>query len=501
MEHGHHDSQSSFQNGASGNAIHFLKNSILMELKRLSRYMVEAIYSGADPHPEMFNLVIRSLPLVYPNLNSNKQALQDRAMQLSFIVKQLQNGQSMDTIEMGSKGGDLRVGTEFPAQEFHQDLHPDMDVRSIENLTAECLQCAAWYAYRAQELGADLFDVRDGFITALSAMGQKTTGLGAAISHLMEASQLVCACAALLEQLENEKLGEPVDRTMTVGFPAPGTIIVAGADASKLKEILDYGIEQGISVFTAGELGYLHSRPEIFSAISLKGHTHIGQLNQKDLAGIAVVSTDWDGPLKAPDGMEYSVGLAGKGGVQSVSSLKEELIDLKRFDGIDKSENIRHQGYACTSGAYRGLTARKEDLADMLRNGEIQSIEIHLGFNPNTTSPGSKGIWQITTGGDLYPLEKGESNQRDHLRFHLGPNHHVFYVYLFLIELAGSLGCSLQQIPYRFIVKDSLPEETGLILGLISMGFKHFSLHSGWKDKVTLKVWDIFQERFNLQIL
>ncbi|MCA9096549.1 MAG: hypothetical protein KDA68_23880, partial [Planctomycetaceae bacterium] len=149
----------------------------------------------------------------------------------------------------------------------------DPDVQSLQEILLYGLKGMAAYANHARRLGK-VDDEVSAFIE--EALFSTLTNVNFDIESLLE---LVLECGMknvrvmqLLDEGHTEKFGTPEPTTVYEGTKAGPGILVTGHDLLDLADLLEQSKDQGVNVYTHGEMLPAHSYPKLKAYPHLAGH-------------------------------------------------------------------------------------------------------------------------------------------------------------------------------------------------------------------------------------
>ncbi len=163
----------------------------------------------------------------------------------------------------------------------------DEDIRSLKSLLLFGLKGMAAYAYHARILGYTDERVDAFFFEALRAIGDDTLGLDELLPLVLECGEVNLTCMDLLGRANIETYGapEPTEVSLTV---QPGPFIVTtGHDLHDLYLLLEQTKDEGVDVYTHGEMLPAHAYPKFKEYANFKGNFGTAWQNQqKEFDGV-----------------------------------------------------------------------------------------------------------------------------------------------------------------------------------------------------------------------
>ncbi len=160
------------------------------------------------------------------------------------------------------------------------------DIRSLKSLILFGLRGMAAYAYHALVLGYREEEVERFFCEGLSCVGGKGT-MEELLPTVLKVGEVNLKCMALLDRANTETYGTPVPTTVPLTVEKGPFIVVTGHDLRDLQLLLEQTKDQGINVYTHGEMLPAHAYPKLKAYPHLKGNFGTAWQNQqKEFADI-----------------------------------------------------------------------------------------------------------------------------------------------------------------------------------------------------------------------
>ena len=154
------------------------------------------------------------------------------------------------------------------------------DIRSLKTLILLGVKGMAAYAHHAEILGFANPTVDAFFYKALVAVGADL-GMTELLPIVLETGTVNLACMAMLDKANTETYGIPVPTEVPLTIEKGPFIIITGHDLHDLKLLLEQTKDQGINVYTHGEMLPAHAYPELKKYPQLKGNFGTAWQNQQ----------------------------------------------------------------------------------------------------------------------------------------------------------------------------------------------------------------------------
>jgi hydroxylamine reductase len=188
-----------------------------------------------------------------------------------------------------------------PAYNPDDLFHGDTDIVSLRSTLLFGIRGMAAYAHHARILGKTDPEVSAWLIKGVKALGEDHTVEGW-LGLILECGTVNLACMALLDAANTGAYGTPAPTSVsTTQFKGP-FIVVTGHDLHDLKMLLEQTADQGVNVYTHGEMLPGHAYPELKKYPQLKGNYGTAWQNQQKefdgLPGVVLYTTNCIMPPK-----------------------------------------------------------------------------------------------------------------------------------------------------------------------------------------------------------
>lgn len=213
------------------------------------------------------------------------------------------------------------------ALQFIGQSGADVDIFSLKLTVLYGIKGVASYAFHAQELGQEDDRIYRFIYEALVTLERQDLSLTDWVELALKVGEINLRTMELLDAGHTRTYGHPIPTPVPLNARAGKAILVSGHDIPQLEEVLKQTANQGITVYTHGELLPAHGYPRLKQTYPhLFGHYGTAWQNQtKDFAkfpGAVVITTN----CLMPPHEEYSdklfsVGPVGYPGLQSIPSV------------------------------------------------------------------------------------------------------------------------------------------------------------------------------------
>jgi hydroxylamine reductase len=239
----------------------------------------------ADPDTDLF--VIESLFSTVTNVDFDPQRLKgwiDRAYKIKETLKDkfnefylIKNGrafpgplpETVGFIPAGTMEGLLEQGA-MAGVMANPQLNPD--IRSLRELLTYGLKGMAAYADHARILGESDEAVSAFFYKALAALVDDGLNASDLVELNMELGRVNFRCMEILDKGNTSRFGHPVPTAVSLGVKKGPAILVSGHDLLDLYELLRQAQDQGVNIYTHGEMLPAHGYPALKNFPHLAGN-------------------------------------------------------------------------------------------------------------------------------------------------------------------------------------------------------------------------------------
>ena len=159
----------------------------------------------------------------------------------------------------------------------------DLDIFALKLLILYGLKGSASYMYLAHTLGKDDDDVYRYYYQALEVVNRSDLTLEEGVQVALKIGEVNYKVLELLSQGHSDAYGHPQPTLVPLGAKKGKAILVSGHDIKILAELLEATKDQGINVYTHGELLPAHGYPKLKEKYPhLYGHYGTGWVKQQE---------------------------------------------------------------------------------------------------------------------------------------------------------------------------------------------------------------------------
>lgn len=411
-----------------------------------------------------------------------------------------------------------RIGS---ADDYEMNLlwNADEDIRSLKSLILFGIRGIAAYAYHAEVLGYREEAVYLFFYKALSAIGSDLC-MDELLPVVMEAGEVNLKCMELLDRANTETFGTPTPTEVSLTVEKGPFIVITGHDLYDLKLLLEQTKDQGIHIYTHGEMLPAHAYPELKKYSHLKGHFGTAWQNQqKEFANLPAPILFTTNCLMPPkesyadrvfttEAVAYPE-MVHIGSGRHFSDVIRKALELggyqedRHMTGINGGEKVL-TGFghgtvlsvadkvieAVKSGAIRhfyliggcdGAKTGRNYYTELVKNTPDDSIVLTLAcgkFRFNDLDLG-------TIGGLPRLMDMGQCND-------------AYSAIKVAVALADAFGCSVNELPLSIILSWYEQKAVSILLTLLYLGIKNIKLGPSLPAFVSPNVLNFLVEKFQI---
>ncbi|HEY6880976.1 MAG TPA: hydroxylamine reductase [Polyangiales bacterium] len=410
--------------------------------------------------------------------------------------------------------GLLRQASQVGILEGASEVGPD--VIGLRALVLYGLKGACAYAHHAHVLGYDSQDVFAELERLLDFHASEPSDLDALLREALAVGAVNLKVMELLDAANKGSFGVPEPTAVRVTPRAGKAILVSGHDLHDLHALLEQTRDQGIDVYTHGELLPAHAYPKLKAYPHLAGnYGGAWQDQQLEFAAfpgpIVMTSNCIIEPRPAYRQRIFTTGPVGYPGVRHLegNDFAPVLRAAKALPGFKQDELARTITVGFGADAVLGVA---ETVIAAVKAGQIRHFFLVGGCDG--AAPGRN-----------YYTEFAEQAPKDTVLLTLGCNKYRFNNHDFgtiggiprLLDigqcndsysairiasaLAQAFGCGVNDLPLSLVVSWFEQKAAAVLLTLLSLGIRNIRLGPSLPAFVTPAVAGILTEKFGLQTI
>lgn len=378
-------------------------------------------------------------------------------------------------------------------------------IYSLKTLVISGIKGLSTYNYRANQLGYFDDEVDNFIIDGLSSI-QKSFIVEELLIYLLQVGKANYLATRLFSKAKHETYGHPLPTNVkTKVLPGP-FIVASGHNLSDFHALLKQTIDQGINIYTCGELLTGHAFPMMNDFLHLKGHYGSGVSVQSkafvDVPGAFVFTTNCTLPETNGDEKNlFSTSTIAYEGFENItnqdfSNVIEKALDLGGYDDWEINFNSANDVIK-TGFRKQFLIDRTKEIVDHIKEKKISHIFIILGCDngENKTKYYKNFIKEAPKDALIINLACGKyqfinNDEIDMISdipriIDIGQCNDAYSAIEFAIELAKEMECDINELPLTFLLSWWEHKSGASLLTLLYFGVKNFYLGPNVPDFIS----------------
>jgi hydroxylamine reductase len=165
----------------------------------------------------------------------------------------------------------IRQGEEISIESRQEAL--GVDLIGLQELLTYGLKGMASYAWHTRDAGGETGDVSLFIFEALAAIAPgETNSIDQLLTLCMRCGEANYHVLEALDGIHTKNFGHPVPTEVRLSPVAGSCILVSGHNLEDLKALLEQTLEEGVNIYTHGEMLPAHGYPELHKYPHLVGH-------------------------------------------------------------------------------------------------------------------------------------------------------------------------------------------------------------------------------------
>ncbi len=337
--------QGCHQWGACGKSpeVNAVQDLLIYYLRGLAPVALRASELGISTH-EVDAFTTEAIFATMTNVNFDRERFTDylhRALaHREWLKAQIQQatGLSQNWSALSSAEPDFNDSLAAQGQDlafqFNSQSGTNIDIFSLKLTVLYGIKGVASYAFHAQEMGQEDSRVYQFIYEALAALERQDLNLEDWVHLALKVGEINLRTMELLDAGHTSNYGHPVPTPVPLNAKAGKAILVSGHDIPQIEAVLKQTVDQGITVYTHGELLPAHGYPRLKQTYPhLYGHYGTAWQNQtRDFAkfpGAIVITTNClMPPHENYQGKLFSVGPVGYPGLNYIPAGADGIPDF-----------------------------------------------------------------------------------------------------------------------------------------------------------------------------
>ncbi|NEO32898.1 MAG: hydroxylamine reductase [Symploca sp. SIO3C6] len=468
-----------------------------------------ATMTNVNFHKKRFSEYIRRAIALRENLKSQVQQASDLPIEWSNLSS-FEPDFNQSLVEQGEN-----ISLKFISQASN-----NVDIFSLKLTVLYGIKGTASYTFHAQELGQG-DDRVYGFIhEALTALDSQNFSLDNWVNLALKVGEMNLRAMELLDAGHTSIYGHPIPTTVPLNAKKGKAILVSGHDIKQLEELLKQTANQGITVYTHGELLPAHGYPLLKQKYPhLYGHYGTAWQNQtKDFSkfpGAIVITTNClMPPHETYEDKLFSLGPVGYPGINSVpyteggtfefTSVIAKALELPGFT-IDQPPRQVKTGFA-----RKAVLNVADQVIEAVKQGKIRHFFLVGGCDgakPDRNYytefvekvPEDCVVLTLACGKfRFFDKQLGEIGSIPRL-MDVGQCNDAYSAIQIALGLAQAFEIDVNQLPLSMILSWYEQKAVAVLLTLLYLGIKDIRLGPTLPAFISPNVFKLLSEKYNLK--
>lgn len=394
----------------------------------------------------------------------------------------------------------------------------DVDKRSLGEILLYGLKGMAAYADHAFILAKEDEAVSSFFHKGLAALSEEDIGAEKLLELIMEFGKVNLKCLEILDKAHNEHFGSPMPTKVSLGLKKGPAIIVSGHDLYDLEQLLGQTKDEGVNIYTHGEMLPSHGYPNFNKYKHLVGHFGgAWQDQQKEFdnvpAAILMTTNCIQKPRDSYKDRIFTTGLVSWPQVEHIPAVnkrkdfKKVIEKAKELGGFkeDKKEKTITVGFG-----HQAVLSIAERIIGAVKEGKIKHFFLIGGCDGakpgrnyytefSQKVPSDCVILTLACGKFRFnKLDFGDIGGIPRL-LDSGQCNDAYSAIKIALSLADNFNCGVNELPLSFILSWYEQKAVCILLTLLSLGVKNIKLGPSLPAFISPNVLKILVEKFNIQ--
>lgn len=473
--------------------------------QEVNRFTAEALFAtltNVNFDPERFvNLIGRCVEL----RDVFKEKLKAAGVEISFpqVPAQLKPEPTL--------AGLIKQGEAVGIQ---SDPTIDPDIHSLQQTLIIGLKGMAAYATHAAILGQEDESVYAFMHEGLASTLNKDLPLDTWVGLVLQCGKINLRTMELLDAANTGAYGHPVPTKVPLGAKKGKAILVSGHDLKDMEEILKQSQDQGIYVYTHGEMLPCHGYPGLKKYPHFYGHYGTAWQNQTkefaDFPGAILMTTNCiQKPRESYQDNIFTCGEAGWPGVTHIADRNfTQVIDKAlSMPGFPEDTN----GKSVLVGFARNTVLSVADkVIEAVKSKALRHIFLVAGCDGAKPGrnyytelvekiPGDCLVLTLACGKfRFFDKDLGSIGGIPRL-LDVGQCNDAYSAIRIAAALAEAFGCDVNDLPLSMILSWYEQKAVAILLSLFSLGIKDIRLGPSLPAFVSPAVLDVLVKNFNIK--
>ncbi|MCG8366696.1 MAG: hydroxylamine reductase [Pseudanabaenales cyanobacterium] len=409
----------------------------------------------------------------------------------------------------------LDVGLKFIGQS-----ETDIDTFSLKLTTLYGVKGMASYAFHAQELGQEDEQIYHFCYEALTALDRQDLSLEDWVGLALKVGETNLRAMELLDGGHTGAYGHPVPTAVPLNPKQGKAILVSGHDIKQLEALLKQTANQGITVYTHGELLPAHGYPRLKQTyFHLYGHYGTAWQNQtRDFAkfpGAIVITTNClMPPHENYEEKLFTLGPVAYPGLNALPKLADGTPDFApviqktlALSGFTKDEAPRQ---VITGFARNAVLSVADQVIAAVKAGKLRHIFLVGGCDGAKPDRNyyTKFVEKVPDDCVVLTLACGKFRFFDHelgkigdlpRLMDIGQCNDAYSAIQIALGLANALDTDVNALPLSLILSWYEQKAVAILLTLLHLGIRDIRLGPTLPAFISPNVFKLLSKQYNLQ--
>ncbi len=505
-----------------------LQDILIYLLKGISQYQKRLLALGQPMSDTVAELVLFGLFTTLTNVNFNptrfNQLIEQAKNQRDQLKTQYEavcaaQGITPETLSGAATftpAGDLSgllAQAQFAAVKAGAEVVGD-DAVGLRVLILYGLKGCAAYAFHAWQLGQRRSEINEEMVRLLAYLAEEPTDIEELLTQALAVGQLNLIVMETLDKANTEAFGDPEVTQVRITPVAGKAILVSGHDLYDLHQILEATKDQGINVYTHGELLPANAYPKLKAYPHLVGNFGGAWQNQQsefaDFPGpIVLTSNCLIEPKPGYRQRLFTTGPVGWSGIKHLSNNDYRVViqAAKALPGF--KEDAAEQRIPIGFGR-KTLFGAAGTVIDAVKQGAIKHFFLIGGCDGAV--PGRNYYTELaeqtpqdsvilTLGCGKYRFNKENLGSIGDLPrvLDVGQCNDAHSAIEIAKALAGAFNCGVNDLPLSLMVSWFEQKATAVFLSLLALNIKGIHLGPSLPAYLTPNLLTVLQQRFDVR--
>lgn len=390
------------------------------------------------------------------------------------------------------------------------------DITGLKEMVVYGLKGLAAYAHHAAMLGYTDEKVFQFVHETLAYLTEQEPDESRLLELCLQTGATNLRVMELLDRAHTETLGSPVPTQVLTTHKAGKCILVSGHDMRSLLELLRQTEDEGIDVYTHGEMLPAHGYPVLKRFPHLRGNYGSAWQNQvhefAQFPGPIVMTTNClKPPAESYKNRLYTIDVVGWEGIPKITAYDFEKVieqahELSGFtdDQPEKQITVGFGHKAVLSVADKVIEAVKAGkIKHFFLIGGCDGAEFSRNYFTDVAEQVPSDCVILTLGCGKYRFNDIEFGDIDGIPrlLDLGQCNDAHSAVVIASALADAFGCSVNELPLSLIISWFEQKAIAVLLSLLHLGIKDIRIGPNLPAFVTPTVLKILSDTYQLKLV